>query len=438
MMRLKRVLPENNVSRRGEKKRSEVLKMKRKISLLLCLAMMLSMLAGCNAVPDAMEAIDDIGEITPDSGDVLADVEALLEEMPDRQLKKVENLEEYEEAQEQYDELTELLEDTQKAINAIGEVTPDSGSRIRKARKLYDNLEKADWEKYVADAYPVLTAAEETFAGYEALMQEARSAIEAVGEVKLNSEAKLQTAREAWEKVEEAGIVEYFADETAALEEKENTFRELEQLHLQELVVNNMEKGDVDGAKENLVQLNQKYPQCEALNELIPLVAEELLKNAQTALNDNQLLAAKTLLRDLQLALPGYARTSETYKSLQGTLSAKLEANRPANGKILHDDVGGGYGTMEVTGGSRDSVVKLEDVNEKGNYKLVYVRAGETATFNVCSGTYNVSYATGDQWYSVDDLFGEYTMFLTVRNGVEFTIEYSGNYVTYTVYTVRL
>lgn len=412
--------------------------MKKKISLLLCLAMMLSMLAGCNAVPDAMEAIDDIGEITPDSGDVLADVEALLEEMSDRQLKKVENLEDYEQAQEQYDELTELLEDTQQAINAIGEVTPDSSSRIRKARRLYNSLEKADWDKYVAEVYPVLTAAEEVFAEYEALMQDARSAIEAVGEVKLNSETKLKAAREAWEKVEEAGLAEYFADETAALEEMESTFRELEQLHLQELVVNNMEKGDVDGAKENLVQLNQKYPQCEALEELVPLVGEELLKNAQTALNNNKLLEAKKLLQDVQLSLPSYARTSETYKSLQGSLSAKLEANRPANGKILHDDVGGGYGTMKVTAGSRDAVVKLEDVNEKGNYKLVYVRAGETATFNVCSGTYNVSYATGDQWYSVDDIFGEYTMFLTVRNGVEFTIEYSGNYVTYTVYTVNL
>lgn len=412
--------------------------MKRKISLLLCLAMMLSMLAGCNAVPDAMEAIDDIGEITPDSGDVLADVEALLEEMSDRQLDKVENLDDYEDAVELYEERTELLDKTQRAINAIGPVTMKSEERISKARKLYDRLEKEGWEEYVADIYPVLTKAEEIYNEYVLVLDEARSAIEAVGEVKLSSETKLEAAREAWKTVEEAGLLDYFTDETALLEEKENTFRELEQLHFQELIENNMEKGDVDGAKENLVQLNQKYPQCEALDELIPLVAEELLKNAQTALNDNKLLAAKTLLRDLQLALPGYARTSETYKSLQGTLSAKLETNRPANGKILHDDVGGGYGTMEVTGGSRDSIVKLEDVNEKGNYKLVYVRAGETATFNVCSGTYNVSYATGDQWYSVDDLFGEYTMFLTVRNGVEFTIEYSGNYVTYTVYTVRL
>ncbi len=156
--------------------------MMKKIALCaLCICLCLALLACKSEEVKNVEAlIEDLGKITLDSGDVIAEVEEAYDDLSSDDQEKVENYGDLEDARETYDELVaeeqrRIEEENQKKIaavedqiNALGTITLDSEPAIAEARSAYDALEPALQEQ--VSNLDVLTAAEEQYALLESVV----------------------------------------------------------------------------------------------------------------------------------------------------------------------------------------------------------------------------------------------------------------------------
>ena len=96
-------------------------------------------------------------------------------------------------------------------IEAIGEVTLESGEAIEAARSAYDAL--TDAQKGLVNNIDLLIAAEETYADHVAAAN-VNALIEAIGEVTLESGEAIEAARSAYDALTDAqkDIVDGYLD----------------------------------------------------------------------------------------------------------------------------------------------------------------------------------------------------------------------------------
>ena len=153
------------------------------------------------AVVAVKELIDAIGEVTLDSGDAIDAARAAYDKLPEAKKVLVDNYEKLTAAEEAYTALVDAAaaKAVDDLIDAIGEVTLESGDAIKAARAAYDAL--TDTQKELVKNYEKLTAAEEA---YTALVDAAAAKavddlIDAIGEVTLESGDAIKTARSAYD-----------------------------------------------------------------------------------------------------------------------------------------------------------------------------------------------------------------------------------------------
>ena len=153
------------------------------------------------AVVAVKELIDAIGEVTLDSGDAIDAARAAYDELPEAKKALVDNYEKLTAAEEAYTALVDAAaaKAVDDLIDAIGEVTLESGDAIKAARAAYDAL--TDTQKELVKNYEKLTAAEEA---YTALVDAAAAKavddlIDAIGEVTADSGDAIKAARAAYD-----------------------------------------------------------------------------------------------------------------------------------------------------------------------------------------------------------------------------------------------
>lgn len=112
-------------------------------------------------VNDAIEKINAIGTVTPDSGDAIAAARSAYDALTDAQKEQVTNADVLTAAEARYTDVV-AIDGAKKAIDAIGEVTLTSGDAIAAARAAYDAL--TDSQKAEVSNYDTLLAAEARFA----------------------------------------------------------------------------------------------------------------------------------------------------------------------------------------------------------------------------------------------------------------------------------
>ena len=112
-------------------------------------------------VNDAIEKINAIGTVTPDSGDAIAAARSAYDALTDAQKEQVTNADTLTAAEARYTDVV-AIDGAEKAIDAIGEVTLTSGDAIAAARAAYDAL--TDSQKAEVSNYDTLLAAEARFA----------------------------------------------------------------------------------------------------------------------------------------------------------------------------------------------------------------------------------------------------------------------------------
>lgn len=108
-------------------------------------------------VNDAIEKINAIGTVTPDSGDAIAAARSAYDALTDAQKEQVTNADTLTAAEARYTDVI-AIDGVEKAIDAIGEVTLTSGDAIAAARSAYDAL--TDSQKAEVSNYDTLLAAE--------------------------------------------------------------------------------------------------------------------------------------------------------------------------------------------------------------------------------------------------------------------------------------
>ena len=153
------------------------------------------------AVVAVKELIDAIGEVTLESGDAIDAARAAYDELPEAKKALVDNYEKLTAAEEAYTALVDAAaaKAVDDLIDAIGEVTLESGDAIKAARAAYDAL--TDTQKELVKNYEELTAAEEA---YTALVDAAAAKavddlIDAIGEVTADSGDAIKAARAAYD-----------------------------------------------------------------------------------------------------------------------------------------------------------------------------------------------------------------------------------------------
>ena len=153
------------------------------------------------AVVAVKELIDAIGEVTLDSGDAIDAARTAYDKLPEAKKVLVDNYEKLTAAEEAYTALVDAAaaKAVDDLIDAIGEVTLESGDAIKAARAAYDAL--TDTQKELVKNYEKLTAAEEA---YTALVDAAAAKavddlIDAIGEVTLESGDAIKAARAAYD-----------------------------------------------------------------------------------------------------------------------------------------------------------------------------------------------------------------------------------------------
>ncbi len=153
------------------------------------------------AVVAVKELIDAIGEVTLDSGDAIEAARAAYDKLPEAKKALVDNYEKLTAAEEAYTALVDAAaaKAVDDLIDAIGEVTLESGDAIKAARAAYDAL--TDTQKELVKNYEELTAAEEAYTNLvdAAAAKAVDDLIDAIGEVTADSGDAIKAARAAYD-----------------------------------------------------------------------------------------------------------------------------------------------------------------------------------------------------------------------------------------------
>ena len=153
------------------------------------------------AVAAVKELIDAIGEVTLESGDAIDAARAAYDELPEAKKALVDNYEKLTAAEEAYTALVDAAaaKAVDDLIDAIGEVTLESGDAIKAARAAYDAL--TDTQKELVKNYEELTAAEEAYTNLvdAAAAKAVDDLIDAIGEVTVDSGDAIKAARAAYD-----------------------------------------------------------------------------------------------------------------------------------------------------------------------------------------------------------------------------------------------
>ena len=171
------------------------------------------------AVAAVKELIDAIGEVTLDSGDAIDAARTAYDKLPEAKKALVDNYEKLTAAEETYTALVDAAaaKAVDDLIDAIGEVTADSGDAIKAARAAYDAL--TDTQKELVKNYEKLLAAEEL---YEELTASAAAIAQKAAEEAKQAQEEAEAAQKAAEEAVEAAKAAQEAAEAAAAKAGEN------------------------------------------------------------------------------------------------------------------------------------------------------------------------------------------------------------------------
>lgn len=171
------------------------------------------------AVAAVKELIDAIGEVTLDSGDAIDAARTAYDKLPEAKKALVDNYEKLTAAEETYTALVDAAaaKAVDDLIDAIGEVTADSGDAIKAARAAYDAL--TDTQKELVKNYEKLLAAEEL---YEELTASAAAIAQKAAEEARKAQEEAEAAQKAAEEAVEAAKAAQEAAEAAAAKAGEN------------------------------------------------------------------------------------------------------------------------------------------------------------------------------------------------------------------------
>ena len=401
--------------------------MKKWISLLLILALILGVMAGCgssqsedSAAASAEKNLEESQKTEEAQGEGKTDMLAQTAE----QAKNAAN--EAAQMQSQAQEVNDL-------IDGLGEITPGSGAALDEARSAYDALPEN--VRALVSSYSQLEAAEASYQEATSAVTAVQDAIDGLGEITVDSRDAMDAAWDLYDALPETS--KEYVENLSTLEDAEDTYKgKVEEQGLADI------QALIDaGEYQQAMDAGEAFLQDHTVSD--ESAFRELIDSAHLGLawqyyNANYLEATQDELDDLR-----ENAESETVlagvQTLQDKLNGWLAYIEPSNKYVFADTTGSGYGELTVLSGDTPLYVVMEKVNNPSSYISFYVRANSEVFFSsIEDGDYYVKYATGPVWYGESELFGSQTSAYQADDIMSFETTYSGNYVYYSVITLTL
>ena len=181
--------------------------MKRALSITVVLLALCLVLSGCGKVQHAEKLIEEIGEVTIESGPQIEAAEQAISVLDADQMEKISNLAILDDAKLKYANILEekeendkKIERVEKKIQSIKTITEESGNAINAAREAFDRL-APELQSAVSNK-DTLSKAEETFE--QLAIQTVTDAINQIGAVSLDNEDAIIAAEKAYNKFDES------------------------------------------------------------------------------------------------------------------------------------------------------------------------------------------------------------------------------------------
>ena len=323
-------------------------------------------------------AIDAIGTVTMESSGPIKNAEIAYGDLSESLQPKVGNYDTLTAARAEYDRLAKLVQDAVDAINGIGKVTLDSGSKIEKARKAYDALKADELTGYVFEEAKILTAAESEY--------------------------------------EELRITDLF-NTAASLQEQEKYQEALAKYEalLKEFPNSSKANAAKEGAADCMVGLAQASFDAADYETAMTLLTDARKNYVET--KENQDLLEK-LEKKLDSLRPSNGKKFKDKVAWGWGKLAVTAGSKDACFKIVAVDEAGKYISETAT--------------------VFYVRAGQTVEVAVKDGNYKVLYTSGDHWFSNDVGFGANAVYKEVTKDYTYKSWREGSYVYYYKFDLTL
>lgn len=287
------------------------------------------------------QKINAIGKVTLSSDALIKMARMAYETLNASEKEKVKKLSVLTEAEAKLKELqsvdTEQIEKVEKLIDAIGQVTINAESRIKKARNAFNAL-TSEQKKLVSNFDDLLDAED---ALEEARIQDVVDKIDSIGNVTLNSKAAINRARTAYNKLTESNKKKVTNFSLLEAAEKEYTELLKESKTTKKTTTtskNTSEKTTTAAGTENA-----------ALNK-ITLSAKGLLESISTDSYNGEIFDA----------IMAYENLTDAEKLLLNKDSVVNELKTQFANKIQTDDVTG----ISVSGAEWNIQLSIEDVKE--------------------------------------------------------------------------
>lgn len=352
---------------------------RRALIIMLVLALVLT-LPGCSKVESVEEAIAAIGTVTLDDAEAIANAEEQYNALSATEQGKVSNSAVLLAARKEFDRLAASVQYCIDTINAIGEVTLDSGDAIAAARTAWEDLRADDIADYASDAYPILKLAEETYDELRAQVLYAQAKELYKEAVELKIEEKYEAA---W-LVLDSIVVTYPNAPTTAL-------------------------ARIDAA------------------DCLMILADKYYKSEQIHAAYNAVMRCEF-----------YGIQNDTTKEMQELVFQRLAQIRPSNGKIFRSRSDHGLVRFRVISEGKDVCLKLTLTNNPESYLLFYVRAGEEFTVHMDEGEYILEYTYGDYWFSEEDMFGVTGHYRQIQGVAEGDVSRLDYVTVYDLFTIHI
>ncbi|MBQ3193246.1 MAG: hypothetical protein IJB59_06735 [Oscillospiraceae bacterium] len=394
---------------KGKKKKPDGGNGKKKMAGLLAVAAVAALVLAVpllNKVSRAERAIDKIGLVSygEDSRKAIEKAETLCGGMDKDDREKVENYEILLEARAEYNRL-----ETEDAISQIGTVNLESGEAIERAEALFAALTTE--EKKTVENYGVLTAARQDYDRYVAAVQQAKDAIDAIGEVTLESGEAIREAREAYAVLQEEGLEDAVADRVSVLRSAEEVYAETKGQQIFEEAEGLYAKKKYKDALAKYDQLSLECPGSAVESRARKNKADCQIALARQTHQQSKLYDAMALLKAVDTQFRTSEDYKTVMDEVINKLTKARPANgkvfkNKADWGWCQIDITAQDTDICV------KVIKLTDmVTAPDKYQLVYVRKGETVKVKVADGSYVLHMAAGDHWYDTDHLFGDDTVY---------------------------
>lgn len=318
------------------------------------------------------------------------------------------------------------VDKVEDAISDIGTVTMESSGAIKNAEVLYSEL--SEEQQAEVENHDVMVAARSEYNRLEKLIADAVAAIEDIGTVTLDSKDKIAKAQKAYAALEADGLTAYVEEEAKILTAAQEKFEKLyvEDTYTRGVTLYNQK--NYSHALEKFSEIVTDYAKSGRVKDAKSYAGKCLLAQAQNSFNS---LDYETTMNLLTTAKKTYG-TSNDIEELLEKLDKKLDSIRPISGKRFGSDgIPWGRGTLTITAGSKDVLLKIISEENPAKFRMLYVRAEEKLEINLQDGEYKIQYSTGENWFSDKAGFGKDALYKEIKKIYTYTTVTEGSYRYY-------